>query len=201
MEAPVQQLAGKLIAVEGIDQAGKQTVCRWLLETLRAHGLAAEPIGFPDYETPLGREIDALMRGEREFPVEARQLVYAANRWERAADIRRWLAEGRAVVSDRYIASGIAYGAAQGLDMGWMLDVERGLPQADLTILLDITPEVSASRKTVARDAYEARLDLMERARQAYLTLAQAPGWLVVDATTDRETVRARVSAALERHL
>jgi dTMP kinase len=197
----VKQLAGTLIAIEGIDQAGKQTVCDWLAQELRAHGVQTEQTGFPDYATPLGQEITAFLRGQRVYPAEARQLLYAANRWERAAEIRAWLADGRAVVVDRYIASGVAYGAAQGLDMAWMLSVEQGLPPAGLTILLDITPDVSLARKTTARDAYEARLDLLAQARDAYLTLAREPGWLVVDAAADRETVRDRVLAALQRHL
>ncbi|MCC7372869.1 MAG: dTMP kinase [Chloroflexi bacterium] len=197
----MQQLAGKLIAIEGIDQAGKQTVCQWLAETLRANGVPAEQTGFPDYSTPLGQEITAFLSGQRAYPAEARQLLYAANRWERAAELRSWLAAGTAIVVDRYSASGIAYGAAQGLDMAWMREVERGLPPADLTILLDIAPEVSLARKTTARDAYETRLDLLAAARAAYHTLAQAPGWLVVDAAADRDTVRERVLAALQQHL
>jgi len=200
-EVTVKQLAGKIIAVEGIDQAGKQTVCAWLAAELRAQGVQTEQTGFPDYATPLGHEITAFLRGEREYPAEARQLLYAANRWERETELRAWLTEGRAIVVDRYSASGIAYGAAQGLDMTWMLQVEQGLPLADLTILLDITPDVSLSRKTTARDAYENRLDLLANARAAYHELAKAPGWLVVDAATDRDTVRARVLAALQVHL
>lgn len=197
----MKQLAGKLIAVEGIDQAGKQTVCAWLADELRAHGVTAEQTGFPDYSTPIGQEITAFLSGQRSYPAEARQLLYAANRWERATDLHQWLAAGTAVVVDRYSASGIAYGAAQGLDMSWMLEVERGLPPASLTILLDISPEVSLARKTTARDAYEERLDLLAAARTAYHTLAQAPGWLVIDAAADRDTVRARVLAALQQHL
>ncbi len=197
----MKQLAGKLVAVEGIDQAGKQTVCEWLVSELRGLGVPAEQTGFPDYATPLGHEITAFLRGERNYPAEARQLLYTANRWERAAELRAWLADGRAVVVDRYIASGVAYGAAQGLATDWMLAVERGLPPADLTILLDITPDVSLARKTTARDAYEARTDLLARARDAYLTLAREPGWLVVDAAADRDAVRARVLAALQQDL
>jgi len=197
-EVRVEQLRGKLIAVEGIDQAGKQTVCAWLVDQLRQHGIPAEQMGFPDYSTPLGHEIAAFLRGERNYPAEARQLLYAANRWERAGEIGQWLADGRAVVVDRYIASGVAYGAAQGLDMEWMLEVERGLRPADLTILLDITPEVSLARKTTARDAYEARLDLLTGARRSYVSLARSPGWHIVDANADRETVQSRVLSVLQ---
>lgn len=197
----MRRLAGKLIAVEGIDQAGKQTVCAWLVDALRAEGIAVEQAGFPDYATPLGREIRAFLDGARDFPPQARQLLYAANRWERAAEMSSWLQAGAAVVVDRYIASGVAYGAAQGLDLAWMLEVERGLPPADLTLLLDIPPEVSLARKSASRDAYETRVDLLARARAAYLELARAPGWVVVDAAADRDTVRERVRAAVKRAL
>jgi dTMP kinase len=189
----VRRLAGRLIAVEGIDQAGKWTVCKRLARELRASGVQTELTGFPDYTTPLGEEIRRFLASERSFPLEARQLLFAANRWERAPDLLAWLADGRAVVVDRYVASGVAYGAAQGLDPDWMVCVERGLPTADLTVLLDITPEVSLSRKSASRDAYEARSDLLLRARGAYLELARADSWRTVDATGDRESVWAEV--------
>jgi len=186
-----------LIAVEGIDQAGKWTVCERLVQELATSGVGVELIGFPDYETPLGTEIGHLMAGRRQFPVEVSQLLYAANRWERASDLRRWLAARRAVVVDRYVASGLAYGEAQGLSVDWMASVERGLPEADLTILLDIPPETSLARKVDARDAYESRLDLLARARAAYLRLARSPGWHIVDARADRETVALAVLAVV----
>ena len=189
----MQRLAGQLIAVEGIDQAGKWTVCERLVRELRQAGVRAELTGFPDYTTPLGEEIRRFLASERSYPAQGRQLLFAANRWEREPDLRAWLAAGRAVVLDRYVASGIAYGAAQGLDIEWMTWVERGLPVPDLTLLLDITPDVSLARKSAARDAYEERVDLLARARQAYLELARSPTWRTIDATGDREAVWAAV--------
>jgi dTMP kinase len=185
----VRRLAGRLIAVEGIDQAGKWTVCERLVGELRAAGVPAELAGFPDYATPLGGEIGRFLAGERSYPPQVRQLLYAANRWERAADLQAWLAAGRAVVVDRYVASGIAYGAAQGLDPAWMACLEWGLPPADLTLLLDVTPEVSLARKPAARDTYETRTELLQAARAAYLDLAASPTWRTIDATADRESV------------
>ena len=200
-ETDVRLLRQKLIAIEGIDQAGKQTVSNWLVDELRAHGVVTEVTGFPDYATQLGAEITRFLRNERGYPPQVRQLLYTANRWERAAEIRAWLDGGATVVIDRYIASGVAYGAAQGLPMDWMLAIERGLPVPDVTMLLDIPPQVSLERKPHGRDAYEARADLLARARDAYLTLAREPGWLVVDAAADPDTVRARVLAAIQHHL
>ena len=197
----MQFLAGKLVAVEGIDQAGKRTVCRWLVNELRGRGVPSEIIGFPDYTTALGEVIAQFLQSKHSYPLEVRQHLYAANRWERAAEIRTWLGAGRAVIVDRYSASNIAYGIAQGLDPKWVQRIESGLPTADITLLLDIPPEVSLERKPYQRDAYEARLDLLAGARAAYLDLARDPSWHKIDAVADRDTVRDRVLAALQRHL
>src|SRR5215212_4587893 len=192
----VKFLIGKLIAVEGIDQAGKHTVCSWLVNELRGHGVPAQLIGFPDYSTPLGEVIAQFLRSEYSFPLEVRQHLYAANRWERVAEIRKWLQSGNAIVVDRYSASNIAYGVAQGLDAGWIRNIESRLPPADITLLLDISPQVSLERKPYQRDAYEGRLDLLDGARKAYLSLARDPSWVVIDAAAERDTVRERVQAA-----
>lgn len=196
---PLSQLAGRLIAIEGIDQAGKRTICDRLAAELRAAGIRTEQAGFPDYATALGEEIGRVMAGRRDYPAEARQLLYTANRWERAAEIRAWLAAGRAVVLDRYLASGLAYGAAQGLDPAWMACVERGLPVPDLTVLLDISPEISLARKPVDRDAYESRTDLLLRARRAYHDLARDPTWRIVDAGGDRDAAWAAVLSTVQQ--
>lgn len=197
VEVGVQHLAGRMIAVEGIDQAGKWTVCERLASELRAAGIVTELTGFPDYGTPLGGEIRRFLVGERRYPPEVRQLLYVANRWERAGDLRAWLDGGRAVVVDRYIASGIAYGTAHGLDADWMNAVECGLPAADLTILLDIAPEVSVARKSAVRDVYEGQVDLLRGAREAFLRLADDPDWCIVDGDGDRDVVWGAVLAVV----
>ena len=69
------------------------------------------------------------------------------------------------------------------------------LPPADLTVLLDIAPEVAAARKQQHRDAFEQDLALLGRVRASYLRQASAaPGWHVVDAARDRDDVTRDVS-------
>ena len=72
------------------------------------------------------------------------------------------------LVCDRYLASSIAYGEAQGLDPGWLADIQRFLPPPDLTILLDIAPETAVQRKAAGRDRYERDLALLSRVRDSY---------------------------------
>ena len=80
------------------------------------------------------------------------------------------------VVCDRYLASSIAYGEAQGVDAAWLTEIQRLLPQPSLTILLDIPPDASLKRKKAARDKFERDLPLLGRVRESYLRQAAAAG-------------------------
>jgi dTMP kinase len=185
---------GKLIAFEGLDQSGKQTQALRLRQAIEADGLTVVSFDFPDYQTPIGREIGAALRGGRAFPPDCLQLLYVANRCEHRPAIEAALAAGQWVVCDRYVASSIAYGEAQGLDPEWLALIQRVLPPADMTVLLDIAPEVAARRKQQGRDAFEQDLGLLARVRASYLRQAgTTPGWHIVDAACDRDEVTAAV--------
>lgn len=169
-----------LIVIEGIDRSGKKTHSMLLSERLRKMGRRVEYITFPDYKTPLGKEIKKFLRGRIKFRPEVRQLLYVANRWERAKDICDWLKGGKIVIADRYIPSGIAYGLANDLELGWMLKIEKGLPVADVVIVIDI-PVDTARRREKAKDLYEEDKLFQDRVRRAYLNLAEQFGWEVID--------------------
>src|SRR5262245_10023719 len=144
-----------LIAFEGLDQSGKQTQAERLRDQLKQDGHRARLVSFPDYGTSIGEEIARALQGEREYGADVMQLLYVANRYERKPDLLRWLDGGLILVCDRYTASSVAYGEAQDLDPQWLTLIQQFLPVAGLTILLDIAPETSASRKAVDRDRYE----------------------------------------------
>lgn len=190
-----------LVAVEGLDQSGKATQAQWLRDRLRASGYKSRVVSFPDYGTFLGEEIARSLQGERDYGPETMQLLYVANRFERKADIDRWQAAGLIVLFDRYVASGIAYGEAQGLDPGWLETLQVSLPRPELTILLDVAPETAAARKTVGRDRYERDLALLTRVRKSYLRQAARPDWVRIDAEQDPDVVAAEMAAAIEPRL
>ncbi len=180
---------GILIALEGIDQAGKRTQAQILGDRLRGLGLRTAIISFPDYSTELGKEIRAFLRGERRYGPKVRHLLYAANKWERAEELLELLGNGAFVIIDRYKASNIAYGMARGLDRGWLANLEADLPEADLTVLIDIPPEESMRRKAGARDVHEADLEFLANVRRNYLAMAEEMGWPVVDGRGSLEEV------------
>jgi dTMP kinase len=193
--------SGLLIAFEGLDQSGKQTQAERLRDRVTATGRYVKLLSFPDYGTPIGEEIERALRGARNYAPDVMQLLYVANRYEWRTEIEKQRREGTILICDRYLASSVAYGEAQGLDRAWLLEIQRYLPQPDITFLLDIAPEVSAERKTVDRDRYERDLALLGRVRDSYLRLAQDSGWVHLSADRDREIVAADVWAAVERRL
>jgi dTMP kinase len=190
-------MRGLLIAFEGLDQSGKQTQTERLRDRLIEAGRQVRLLSFPAYETPIGHEIRHALQGARDWAPDVMQLLYIANRYEAKPLIERELASGTILICDRYVASSIAYGESQGLDASWLRDVQRRLPQPDLTFLLDIAPEVSARRKTADRDKYERDLALLARVRGSYLQQATASGWVRLNADRDRELVAADVFTAV----
>jgi dTMP kinase len=190
-------MAGSLIVFEGLDQSGKQTQAELLRDRLRQDGHKARLVAFPDYGTSIGEEIARALQGEREYSAEVMQLLYIANRYELKGDLARWLEGGLILVCDRYTASSIAYGRAQGLDTDWLAGVQRHLPPATLTILLDIAPDTAVRRKAVDRDRYERDLDLQTRVRETYHELAAAEGWVRLDGERPKDVIAEDVLKAV----
>jgi dTMP kinase len=112
-----------------------------------------------------------------------------------------WLAAGDVVICDRYRASSVAYGEAQGLDAAWLLDIQRGLPTPDLTLFLDIAPDTAVMRKAKGRDRYERDLELLSRVRTSYRRQAADDGWVLIDGEAPKPDVARAVDAAVSPRL
>jgi dTMP kinase len=190
-----------LIAFEGLDQSGKETQAQRLRDRLRAGGHKARFISFPDYGTSIGEEIARALQGEREYGADVMQLLFVANRYERKPDMERWLEGGLVLLADRYTASSVAYGEAQDLDPAWLTEMQRFLPAAALTIVLDIAPETAVKRKAVGRDRYEQDIALLSRVRESYRRQALQPTWAVVDGERPPEAVAADIATLVASRL
>jgi dTMP kinase len=192
---------GHLIVFEGLDQSGKQTQAERLRDHLVSLQHSVRLVSFPDYSTHIGAEIGRALAGEREFGPDVMQLLYVANRYEWRPTLEQLLADECWVVSDRYLASSVAYGEAFGLDRQWLFDIQRFLPAPSLTILLDIAPETAVGRKSADRDRYERDLALQRRVRDNYQRLATGPGWVRINGEQPRDVVAADVLTALTSRL
>ena len=186
--------AGQLIAFEGLDQSGKQTQAERLLDAFRRSGHRAEFLTFPAYDTAIGEEIGRALKGERDYQPDTLQLLYIANRFEYKPRLDAWLTAGDVVICDRYRASSVAYGEAQGLDPAWLDETQHPLPMPAVTIFLDIPPEAGVKRKSAGRDMYERDLAQLGRVRESYRRQAAQPDWVLIDATPAKAAVAEAVA-------
>ncbi|KAK9470744.1 thymidylate kinase-domain-containing protein [Dipodascopsis tothii] len=189
---------GRLILLEGLDRSGKTTQVARLVSHLNERGSAVAQ-KFPDRTTELGKTIDAYLRAQQELSDEAIHLLFSANRWELAGWMREQLAAGVDVVLDRYVASGVCFSAAKGLDAAWCRAPDVGLPAPDITFFLDLDPAKAGERAGYGGERYEIG-EFQTKVRGLFLeTLAEMlPNVVVVDAGRDIETIAAELAAAVD---
>ncbi|MDP2878446.1 MAG: dTMP kinase [Sulfuricella sp.] len=168
----------KFITLEGIDGAGKSTHLNWLAERLRSQGknvlVTREPGG-----TPLGEALRELLLHQAMHLETEALLMFAARREHLDKVIIPALREGTWVISDRFTDASFAYqGGGRGLDESKLKILEQWVQQdlqPDLTLLFDVTLEVSRQRLSgnASLDRFEQeKQDFFQRVRDAYLKRA-----------------------------
>ncbi|MCT4685347.1 MAG: dTMP kinase [Roseicyclus sp.] len=203
---------GLFVSLEGIDGSGKSTQARRLAEWLRARGrdpvLTREPGGAPGAE-----EIRRLLvegDPDRWSPETEILLFTAARRDHMERTIRPALAAGRDVITDRFADSTRVYqGATRGDLRGLVDDIHARVIgiEPDLTLILDMEPEVALSRGLARRsgeDRFEEfGLPFQEKLRDGFRALAaEAPGRCVlIDASQDADSIAGVVAEAVAARL
>ncbi|GAB6135800.1 dTMP kinase [Thermococcus henrietii] len=200
---------GIFIVLEGIDGAGKSTQAKLLKLWFEEKGyevvLTKEPT-----DTPFGKLIRKLvLTGGREGIIdgakishEAEALLFAADRAEHVDKlIKPALESGKVVISDRYFYSSLAYQWARGLDLEWLIDLNRFAIRPDLVLLLDLP--VKESMKRISRRSIKTEFDkiveLQKKVRENYLKLAERfPEIKIVNALEDVDGVHRQIVALVE---
>ena len=85
-------------------------------------------------------------------------MLYSLNRWENRELINKLVHSSDYLIADRYTPSNLAYGLSRGLSLGWLQGLDKGLPTADLVIVLDVPIVSSFERKSKNRDVHEREL-------------------------------------------
>jgi len=149
----------RLLVLEGLDGAGTTTQARRLVEHLRAGGGQAHLTREPS-DGPIGRLIRELLVGKHAIPDQAIAqstfgLLFAADRMDHLQrEVEVQLAAGATVVSDRWYHSSLAY-QGTGADRDWIAALNARARRPDLTIFLEVRPEVAAQRRIAAGRAQE----------------------------------------------
>ncbi|WP_116124318.1 dTMP kinase [Lewinella sp. IMCC34183] len=197
------------IVVEGLDGSGKTTQVERLRHYFQARGaschLTAEPT-----ELPTGRLIRSILQKEHAVDPRTLAALFAADRVEHIfhpdSGILAQLAAGHHVIASRYYFSSLAY-QSEFVDPGWIAalnrEAKRSLP-ADLTLFLDLPPEVSMERiaRRPGNDELYETLEKLTHARESFLQafhyFGEGENIVSVDATASVEDVGEAIIRAVE---
>lgn len=190
-----------IIVIEGFDQAGKRTQSELLAKFLKARKLKCKIFSFPDYSTPIGKEIKHYLSGKRKFPPQVIHCLLAANRWEKLKEIQDALSKNYILIMNRYYQSNLVYGKTNGQDLKWLLNLDSGLPKENIVILLDVKSKDSFSRKKTRRDKFEKDKEFAQKIIHTYRTLAKKFGWKIVNASQTQEQVHRAIKEITTRYI
>lgn len=194
-----------VIAIEGGDGVGKNTIANALADSLRSKSKSVAVIDFPRYgDTLAGGALKQFLNGETKRPVTAQvaAVLYALDRFEYLDHILKAIDENDFVIFDRYVASNVAYQAAKvprsgsSAMMEWVASLELetfSLPRPNLNVLLRL--DVAAARSLVSQkpkrdytnlehDVHEADDTLQAQLRENYERIADQAmisEWTVID--------------------
>jgi dTMP kinase len=208
-----------LIAIEGVDGAGKRTLTESLLQAFQAAGMSVATLAFPRYGQSMIADIAAEAlhgeHGDLASSAYAMAMLFALDRAGAVGEIEGLSRDHDVVILDRYVASNAAYSAARlhqdaaGEAVAWVhrLEYQRlRLPPPDWQLLLAVSAELAAQRARQRaesepgrpRDSYERDGELQQRTGAVYGELAAAGWggrWLVVDAEVDPGVLAATLTA------
>lgn len=182
-----------IIVIEGGDQAGKLTQSTMLEKALKKRKIKTKLFHFPDYKTPVGKEIRKYLDGKRKFPPQVIHCLLAANRWEKLDEILDAQEKNSVVIMNRYYHSNIVYGLANGMKEKWLENLDAGLPKADLVILLDVTQKESFKRQKTNRDKFEKNEEFLRKISKIYKTTAKKKRWKIIDASKSKLEVHEEI--------
>ena len=193
---------GKLIAIYGTNNLGKTYQANRLVEFLsREKGLSAEYLKYPLYNLePTGSLINSYLRGGNPFSLSGRefQILQVLNRTQFDAELRQKLKDGKTVIVEDYVGTGLAWGIGSGADKEFLVGLNSHLLEEDMAILLD-GDRFSDGKEDGHR--HEENEELMGQVRKVHLELAGEFGWHKVNANQTRDMVFGEIVDIIEKTL
>ena len=184
---------GKLIVLYGVNNLGKTTQAKFLVEKLEELGRTAWYIKYPIYDLePSGRMLNDYLRGGNPRNLTAReaQIIYAYNRAQFEPQLKEHLEKGIDIVAEDYWGTGLAWGVGAGVDKNFLLDLNRHFNFEDLAILLTGKRFESGIEKNHLHEQDDEFTNKVEAVHQE---LAREFGWKTVNANRTTEEVSADI--------
>ncbi|TAL46870.1 hypothetical protein EPN87_04160 [archaeon] len=181
-------MPGKFIVLYGINNIGKTTQARMLVEHMLRRGMRADYLKYPVYnQYPSGQYLDKVLRSpKQEISEDELQLWFAVNRMQFEPTLKKKLSLDINIVSEDYIGTSLAWGSVKGADESWLKAVNSKLLKESISILLDGQRFV---RGIESIHIHETNDKLVEKVRRKHLDLAIELKWHVVNANQPKEKV------------
>ncbi len=185
------------ISFEGLDGAGSSTQSKMFFDRLKKEGIEVALT-----KEPTNNIIGGLIRGvlTHQWKADPRtlQLLFAADRGHHLSmEIEPWLAEGKVVVSDRYMHSSLAFGSVDiGGDIEWIQTLNQHFRIPDMTFFLRVPAENCVSRIEKNRAKFELfeEIKTLTKVAEAYDALAKKyPSIIVLDGTKKPEELHEEI--------
>ncbi|MBN2854175.1 dUTP diphosphatase [Patescibacteria group bacterium] len=180
---------GKLIVLYGINNLGKSTQAKLLVEKLKSEGLKAEYLKYPIYDlSPSGEILNDYLREGNFYDLHSReaQLLYVLNRTQYQDELIKKLESGINIVAEDYKGTGIAWGLGAGVSEVFLKSINSHLIDEDLVFLFDGERFMEAMEKT---HRHETNNDLTTKVRWAHLKLKEEYGWIKINANLSIEEI------------
>ena len=200
---------GVFLSLDGVDGAGKSTQCRLLADWLRGEGHDVVSCHDPG-GTALGQELrNILLHHHGTMSLMTEAMLFMASRAQLVAEvIRPALERGQVVLCDRFLLANVVYqGHAGGLEPAQLWNVglvATGGLEPDLTLVLDLPPEVSQSRRKTSADRMESRgSEYFTKVRAGFLAEAQRrpERFRVIDASLSVNFVQEHLQQEISRYV
>lgn len=184
---------GKLIVFYGINNLGKSTQAKLLLEKLKDNGYEAEYIKYPIYDLkPSGVMLNDYLRNANPDNLHSReaQIIYAMNRTQYQQELIQKLQSGRIIIAEDYKGTGIAWGLGAGIDEKFLKSINEHLISEDLVLLFDgerFKQSIENNHKHENDD------DLITKVRWAHLKLGEEHNWKKINANLSIEEIHNQI--------
>lgn len=169
-------MKGKFITIYGINNIGKSTQAKLLVERLNKAGIKSILLKYPIYDLePTGPKLNEILRGgKQDITEEELQSLFVQNRIEFEPQLIKYLDEGTTVVAEDYTGTGIAWGAAKGADLEWLESINAPLLKEDLAIHMYGNRFMGAKEKD---HIHESDNTLVEKCGEIFRILAEKYNW------------------------